>query len=360
MYEAPIWGKKGWLVQVDEGAPAEYDLGDILKPIKDGLSYEGKMYAAPFYGESSFLFYRKDLMDKAGLQMPDQPTYDDITKFAEKLTDKKAGVYGICLRGKPGWGENFAYLSTLINTMGGRWFDEQWKPQLTSPEWKKSISWYVDVMKKYGPPGASSNGHNENRALFATGKCGMWIDATSAANYISDPKYSQVADKVAFAQAPTGTVPNGAQWLWSWALGIPASTKHAAEAKKFVYWATSKEYAQLVAKSEGWIQVPPGTRKSHLRQRRVPEGRPVRGAHPEGHRGGRPAPPLGPAGAVHGRAVRRHPRVRLHRDPGGAAGRRRAGRQDLRGQGARHRADRDRAHHEARRVLQVVEASRIV
>jgi polyol transport system substrate-binding protein len=261
-YETPIWGKRGWLLAVDDGMPAAYDRADLLKPIADGLSVNGKLYAAPFYGESSFLFYRKDLMDKAGLTMPEQPTYDDITKFAEKLTDKKAGVYGICLRGKPGWGENFAYLTTLVNTMGGRWFDEQWKPQLTTPEWKKAITWYVDIMKKYGPPGATANGHNENRALFATGKCGMWIDATSAAGYISNPKDSQVADKVAYAQAPTGTVPNGAQWLWSWALGIPASTKHAAEAKKFIWWATSKEYVRLVARTDGWTVVPPGTRKS--------------------------------------------------------------------------------------------------
>ncbi len=261
-YETPIWGKKNWLVPIDEGMPADYDVNDLIKPIKDGLSANGHMYAAPFYGESSFLFYRKDLVEKAGLTMPEQPTYDDITKIADKLTDKKAGIYGICLRGKPGWGENFAYLTTLINTMGGRWFDENWKPQLTTPEWKKAITWYVDIMKRDGPPGATANGHNENRALFATGKCAMWIDATSAAGYISNPKDSQVADKVAFAQAPTGTVPNGAQWLWSWALGIPSSSKHQAEAKKFIWWATSKEYVQLVAKTDGWTVVPPGTRKS--------------------------------------------------------------------------------------------------
>ncbi len=261
-YETPIWGKKGWLLPIEEGMPESYDRANLLKPIADSLSADGKLYAAPFYGESSFTFYRKDLFEKAGLTMPEQPTYDDIAKFVPKLTDKANGVYGICLRGKPGWGENFAYLTTLINTMGGRWFDMEWKPQLTSPEWKKAINFYVDLMQKYGPPGAASNGHNENRALFATGKCALWIDATSAAGYISNPKDSQVADKVAFAQAPTGTVPNGAQWLWSWALGVPASTKHAAEAKKFIWWATSKEYVQLVAKTDGWTVVPPGTRKS--------------------------------------------------------------------------------------------------
>jgi sorbitol/mannitol transport system substrate-binding protein len=258
-YEAPIWGKKNWLVPFDD-LPADYEVDDLIKPIRDGLSANGKLYALPFYGESSFTFYRKDIFDKAGVQPP--KTYAELDQILPKLKQAGgAGVYPLCLRGKPGWGENMAYFDTLVNTMGGRWFDEKWKPQLTSPAWKKALTWYVDNMKKYGPPGASSNGHNENRALFSTGKCAMWIDATSAGGYISNPKDSQVADKVAYAVAPTGTVPNGAQWLWSWALGIPASTKHPKEAKQFVEWATSKPYIELVAKSDGWTVVPPGTRR---------------------------------------------------------------------------------------------------
>jgi len=258
-YEAPIWGKKGWLVPFDD-LPASYDVDGLIKPIRDGLSVEGKLYALPFYGESSFIFYRKDLLDKAGVTMPEKPTYADIDKLLPAFKKADPSVYPLCLRGKPGWGENMAFFDTLVNTFGGRWFDEKWKPQLTSPEWKAALKWYIDNMKKYGPPGATSNGHNENRALFATGKCGLWVDATSAAGYISNPENSKVADKVAYAVAPTGTVPNGAQWLWSWALGIPASTKHAKEAKEFVEWATSKEYIELVAKTDGWTVVPPGTR----------------------------------------------------------------------------------------------------
>jgi sorbitol/mannitol transport system substrate-binding protein len=258
-YEAPIWGKKNWLVPFDD-LPADYQVDDLIKPIRDGLSANDKLYALPFYGESSFTFYRKDIFDKAGVQPP--KTYAELDEILPKLKQAGgAGFYPLCLRGKPGWGENMAYFDTLVNTMGGRWFDENWKPQLTSPAWKKALTWYVTNMKKYGPPGASSNGHNENRALFATGKCGLWIDATSAGGYISNPKDSQVADKVAYAVAPTGTVPNGAQWLWSWALGIPASTKHVKEAKQFVEWATSKQYIELVAKTDGWTVVPPGTRR---------------------------------------------------------------------------------------------------
>ncbi|HEY0424919.1 MAG TPA: sugar ABC transporter substrate-binding protein [Rhodopila sp.] len=260
-YETPIWGKRGWLVPVDD-LGADYDYADILDPVKNGLSFGGKLYAVPFYAESSFTYYRKDLFDKAGLKMPEQPTYDEIKTFADKLTDPKAGVYGICLRGKPGWGENMAYLTTLVNANGGKWFDQKWQPQLTSPEWKQSLAFYVDLLKRDGPKGATANGHNENRALFATGKCAMWIDATSAAGYIFNPKDSQVADKTWFAKSPTGSFKGGSGWAWAWGLGIPTSSKHAADAKKFLKWATSKEYITMVGESQGWVAAPPGTRKS--------------------------------------------------------------------------------------------------
>ncbi|MBA8839563.1 sugar ABC transporter substrate-binding protein [Ochrobactrum sp. RH2CCR150] len=260
-YETPIWGKAGWLLAVDDLGD-DYDYDDLIKPVRAGLTVDGKLYAVPFYAESSFTLYRKDLFEAAGLKMPDAPTYTEIKEFATKLTDKSKEQYGLCLRGKPGWGENMAYLSTLVNTFGGSWFDESWKPQMSSDTWKKAINYYVDLMKEAGPPGITSNGFNENQALFSTGHCAMWIDATSAAGRIYDPKQSQVADKVAFTKAPVEVTPNGSSWAWSWNLAIPASTKKAEAAKSFLKWATSKGYVELVGKSEGWVAVPPGTRQS--------------------------------------------------------------------------------------------------
>ncbi len=260
MYETPIWGKKGWLKEIK--ADAKYDADDLLPAMRNGLSVDGKMFAVPFYGESSMLMYRKDLADKAGIKVADKPTWDEITTLASKIHDPKNGVYGICLRGKPGWGDNMAFLSTLVNTHGGQWFDMSWKPQLESKPWKDAIGFYVDLLNKYGPPGSSANSFNEILALYNEGKCGMWIDATIAASFITDAKQSKVADKVAFAQAPTKVTPKGANWLWAWALAIPAGTQKADAAQKFVTWATSKDYIELVAKTNGWASVPTGTRKS--------------------------------------------------------------------------------------------------
>lgn len=260
MYETPIWGKKGWLQELKP--TATYDVDDLLPAMRNGLSVDGKLYAAPFYGESSMLMYRKDLADKAGVQLGDKPTWAQVKDFAAKVHNPKEGVYGICLRGKPGWGDNMAFLSTLVNTHGGQWFDMSWKPQLESKPWKDAIHFYVDMLKNYGPPGSSANSFNEILALFNAGKCAAWVDATIAASFISDPKQSKVADKVAFAQAPTAVTPKGANWLWAWALAIPSGSKKAAEAQKFIDWATSKEYIQLVGKTNGWGTVPTGTRKS--------------------------------------------------------------------------------------------------
>ncbi len=261
MYETPIWAKNGWLVSLDD-LPAEYDADDILPAMRGGLSYDGTMYAAPFYGESSMIMYRTDLMAAAGLDMPDAPTWDFIADAARKMTDKENDVYGICLRGKAGWGENMAFLTATSNAFGARWFDEDWTPQFDSAQWATTLNFYIDLLNDAGPPGASNNGFNENLSLFQQGKCGMWIDATVAASFVTNPDDSTVADKVGFALAPNTGLGKNSNWLWAWALGIPAGTQKEEAAKQFVQWATSKDYIELVAANEGWANVPPGARIS--------------------------------------------------------------------------------------------------
>ena len=200
-YEAPIWGAQGWLASLDDlGDDYHYD--DIFPSVRRGLSVEGSMVAVPFYAESSFTFYRTDLFDNARLKMPARPTYEDILYFAEKLHKPDEGQYGICLRGKAGWGENMAFVGSLINTFGGDWFDMDWNPQIDTPEWHDAISFYANILTRYGPPDVTANGYTESQALFAEGKCAMWIDATSAAGLIFNPEQSKVADVTSFAPAP--------------------------------------------------------------------------------------------------------------------------------------------------------------
>jgi len=263
-YETPIWGANGWLTPLDEFADdADYDLEDIFPLVRNGLSANGSIYALPLYSETSFTFYRKDVFEAAGVPVPtEQITYTEFAQIAKATHDPENEMYGTCQRGKAGWGENMAFVGTVANAFGARWFDEDWNPQLDSPEWHAAVSYYVDLMQNYGPPGASANGHNENRALFMDGKCATWVDATSAAGNVKDPNASKVADMTDFFQAPKQATDKGTGWFWSWALAIPASTKKADTAKDFLKWATSKEYFELVGETKGWVAVPSGTRKS--------------------------------------------------------------------------------------------------
>ncbi|WP_414158174.1 ABC transporter substrate-binding protein [Pseudomonas sp. BNK-45] len=261
MYEAALWGAKGWL-QPMQDLPASYDLDDVFPSVREGLSVKGTLYALPFYAESSMTYYRTDLFQQAGLSMPERPTWEQIGEFAARLNKPGQEQYGLCLRGKAGWGENVALITTLANSYGARWFNEQWQPEFTGPEWKNALTFYVDNMKKSGPPGASSNGFNENLALFNSGKCAIWVDASVAGSFVTDQSQSKVAQQVGFTFAPHQVTDKGSAWLYSWSLAIPASSKAKDAARTFTTWATSKEYAALVAEKDGIANVPPGTRAS--------------------------------------------------------------------------------------------------
>ena len=261
MYETPIWGANGWLVPLD-GLSAEYNVDDILPAMRGGLSHDSTLYAAPFYGESSMIMYRTDLMAAAGLEMPTAPTWDFIRQAAAAMTDRANDVNGICLRGKAGWGEGGAFITAMSNSFGARWFDMDWNAQFDTEAWANTLNFFNDMMQESGPAGFATNGFNENLSLFQQGKCGMWIDATVAASFVTNPNDSEVADSVGFALAPDTGLGKRSNWLWAWALAIPAGTQQQDAALQFIEWATSTDYIELVAENEGWANVPPGARTS--------------------------------------------------------------------------------------------------
>jgi sorbitol/mannitol transport system substrate-binding protein len=261
MYETPIWGANGWLVPLDD-LSEEYNVADILPAMAGGLSYDGTLYAAPFYGESSMIMYRTDLMEKAGLEMPDAPTWTFVREAAAAMTDRDADINGICLRGKAGWGEGGAFITAMSNSFGAQWFDMDWNATFDGEAWANTLNFFKGMMDESGPAGYATNGFNENLSLFQQGKCGMWIDATVAASFVTNPNDSTVADSVGFALAPDNGLGKRSNWLWAWALAIPAGSQKTDAAKQFIEWATSTSYIELVAANEGWANVPPGARTS--------------------------------------------------------------------------------------------------
>jgi sorbitol/mannitol transport system substrate-binding protein len=263
-YEVPIWAQRGWIIPQDDYVAKDtaWDAADLTQPIKDVVSHDGKLYGAPFYGSSSFLFYRKDLAEKAGVTISETPTWEEVAAAAAKMDDEAKDVSGICLRGLPGWGQNLAAITTVINTFGGRWFDEQWNPQLTDPETKQAVQFYVDTLREYGQPDAAKDGWEGCLQRMSQGKTAMWYDDTVFAGSVLDQGTDEVKENLAFAMAPTGPAKLPSGWLWSWGLGITKSSKNPDAAWKFISWATSKDYIKLAGEKAGWDAVPPGSRKS--------------------------------------------------------------------------------------------------
>ena len=260
-YEVPLWQQNDWIRNlspyVEESE--DYDVDDLMPPVREAISVDGELYAVPFYGESSFLMYNKEIFAAAGLTMPENPTWTQVADLARKA--KSAEHAGICLRGKPGWGEGAASLTTVVNTFGGAWYDEEWNAQVDQPEFAEATEFYADLLRDAGQPDPVSTGFTECLNLFSQGRAAIWYDATSAAGTLESPELSKVAGKVGYVAAPVQET-EASGWLWSWNLAIPSTSKNADQAWEFLSWATSKDYAKLVGEELGWSRVPPGARLS--------------------------------------------------------------------------------------------------
>ncbi|GAA1857765.1 ABC transporter substrate-binding protein [Microbacterium koreense] len=261
--EVPLWAQNGWLAPLDtylEG-DTEFDEGDIVPAVLSGLTLDDQLYGVPISAESSMLMYRKDLFDAAGLEMPEKPTWDDVTQLAEQIQDPSQNLAGICMRGDASWGAAMAALNPMINAYGGVWYDEDWTPQLSSPEAVAAIDSYLNLQRNYGVPGASSNGFPECLTAFTQGNAAMWFDATSAGSSVENPDTSAVVGKVGYAPAPVESW-DGNGWLWSWNLSITSTSEKQDAAWKYLAFFGSKDYVQLVGEQLGWERAPSATRES--------------------------------------------------------------------------------------------------
>ncbi|HEX4733084.1 MAG TPA: extracellular solute-binding protein, partial [Thermoleophilaceae bacterium] len=266
-YEAPPFGHDGYIRDLTKMAESDhgYDLPDVFSTLRDALSYHGTLYALPFYGESSFLMFRRDVLDAAGIQMPPHPTWEQVAAIAREVdTPDRAGI---CLRGKAGWGELGATFTTMLNTFGGTWWAAKpdgsvGRAMVDQPEFRTTLQFYVDLVRDAGEKNAIGTTFNECLALYLAGKTTMWYDATVAAGLI-DASDSAVRGKNGYVPAPVERT-RASGWLWSWAFAIPKSTPKANLAWKYIAWATSKQYIRQAGPriAGGWAAIPPGTRRS--------------------------------------------------------------------------------------------------
>lgn len=262
-FEIPIYARSEWIAPLDEyvAADTEFDQDDVLAPLTASLSGDdGRLYGEPFYGESSFLMYRKDVLATAGIEMPAAPTWQEVADIAAAVDGVEPGMAGICLRGQPGWGQVFAPLTTVVNTFGGTWFTEDWQAQVDSPEFREAVQFYVDLVREHGEVGAPQAGFTECLNNLIQGNAAMWYDATSAAGSLESAD-SPVRGKIGYAPAPVvETDSSGWLYAWSWSIQQASSKKDAAW--EFISWASSAEYERLVGDELGWSRVPAGKRAS--------------------------------------------------------------------------------------------------
>src|SRR5690348_2127038 len=205
-YEAPQFGTAGLLKDLTPQAKADktYNYKDLIPAVRNALSANGHLYASPFYGESSFLMYRKDVLAKAGVSMPLHPTWTQVADIARKINT--SSMAGICLRGKPGWGDLGASFTTVLNTFGGTWWSAtpDGKPaaaEVDQPAFKTALDFYSGLVKDAGEKDAANSSFNECLTQYQAGKVAMWYDATVAAGLL-EAKDSPVKGKNGYAFAP--------------------------------------------------------------------------------------------------------------------------------------------------------------
>ncbi|GAA1225019.1 ABC transporter substrate-binding protein [Pseudonocardia alaniniphila] len=266
-YEAPQFGRDGYITDLTPMASSDkaYALDDIIPSVRNALSYQGRLYAAPFYGESSFLMYRKDVLAAAGIEMPEHPTWRQVADIARRIdTPERAGI---CLRGKPGWGELGGSFGTVLNTFGGTWWSA--KPDgsvdnamVDQPEFRKALQFYVDLVRDAGESHPARAGYNQCLELYLSGKVAMWYDATVAAGLL-EADNSDVKGKNGYAAAPV-VLTRASGWLWSWALAIPTTSSKPDLAWRYIAWAAGPQYIKEAGPriAGGWAAIPPGTRRS--------------------------------------------------------------------------------------------------
>jgi polyol transport system substrate-binding protein len=269
-YEAPQFGTAGLLKDLTPLAKGDktYNYNDLIPAVRNALSAKGHMYAAPFYGESSFLMYRKDILAKKGVKMPLHPTWQQVAAAARKI--KTSSMAGICLRGKPGWGDLGAAFTTVLNTFGGTWWSakpngQPDKAQVDQPAFKEALDFYANLVQDAGEKDAANSSYNECLTQYQASKVAMWYDATVAAGFL-EASDSPVKGKNGFAFAPVNKTKSSG-WLWTWALAIPKSSKNPSDAWKYIAWATGPKYLKAAGPrvKGGWAAIPPGTRFSTYR-----------------------------------------------------------------------------------------------
>jgi len=231
--------KNGWYEPLDgyvEKDKAEIDFEDFSKSALDTTTVDGKLLSIPIISEQEVLYYRKDLLEKANLQVP--KTLDELEAAIQKVHDPDNGVYGFVARGQTA--VLVTQVSSFVFSEGGDFMQGD-KATVNTPEAVKGFSRYGRWLKDYGPPGVLNFSWPQAMGVFAQGKAAFYTDASAIYKNAVDPEKSTVAENVGFASFPAGSAGAKPYSITSWALGMNAQSDNKDAVWAFIKWATGKE-----------------------------------------------------------------------------------------------------------------------
>lgn len=238
LQEGKLFYKNGWVSPLDEypQKDASYDFADFSKSAVGSVTVDGKLAGIPIITEQEILYYRKDLLQKAGIAVP--KTIDELVAAVKQLHDPKNEMYGFVARGQRS--PLVTQVSSFLYSEGAD-FSQGDKATINTPEAIKAFTTYGTLLKDYGPPGVLNMSWPQAFGIFAQGKVAFLTDANSLYKNLTDAEKSKVADQVGFAVFPGGKAGSKPYNITSWGLAMNSKSANKDAAWEFMKWATSKE-----------------------------------------------------------------------------------------------------------------------
>ena len=256
LQEGKLFAKNGYLADISDKVKSNQDWnwGDFQTGPVETTTYDGKVVGVPLITEQEVLYYRKDLLEKAGIANPPK-TLDELKAAAAKIQAANPGVAGFVARtGKTAAVTQF---SSFLYSFGGEWVKDG-KSAISSDAAKQAYAFYGGLIREHGPKNVSTDmSWPEAMAIFTQGQAAFYTEADSLYKNATDPAKSKVSDKVGFAQFPAGPAGSKPYNVPSWALGVNDASENKDNAWKFIEWATSK--AQTLKNQQAGV---PGARTS--------------------------------------------------------------------------------------------------
>lgn len=235
-----LFGQSGYLLDISDkvSGAGDWKWDDFQKGPVELTTYEDQTVGVPIITESEMVYFRKDLLEAAGLEAP--TTMEELENAARTIKADNPGTAGIVMRSQAS--AAVTQFSGFLYSFGGTWIDEEGNSAVASPEAKEAYAYYGGLLHDYGPDQMSTDmSWPEASAIFAQGNAGFWIDASSLYQNVYDPEKSKVADQVGFTPFPAGPDGSKPYNVAAWALAINALSPNQDNAWKFIQWATSPE-----------------------------------------------------------------------------------------------------------------------